>query len=133
MTVPPLGVVERVSTATMAIEDREVAHAVEFIRAHGFEPINISDVLARVNISRVTLERRFRQVTGETPHAYLIQQRIRRAQELLMQDPAPSLQEVGRQCGLLDRRRLNQVFRQATGVSPTAWRERSQPARGKSD
>ncbi len=132
VTVPPLGVVERVSTATMAIEDREVAHAVEFIRAHGFEPINISDVLARVNISRVTLERRFRQVTGETPHAYLIQQRVRRAQELLLQDPAPSLQEVGRQCGLLDRRRLNQVFRQATGVSPTTWRERNHLARGKS-
>jgi len=122
LTVPPLGVVERASTATLAIEDREVAHAVEFIRAHGYEPINISDVLARVNISRVTLERRFRQVTGQTPHAYLIQHRVRRIQELLLQDPPPSLQVVAQQCGLPDRRRLNQVFRRATGKSPADWR-----------
>lgn len=121
VTVPPLGVTERASTATLAIEDRQVAHAVEFIRAHGFEPINISDVLSRVNISRVTLERRFRQVTGETPHAYLIQHRVRRAQELLSQDPPPSLQEVAQLCGLPDRRRLNQVFRRVTGKSPAAW------------
>jgi len=122
VNVPPLGVVERASTATMAIEDREVAHAVEFIRAHGYEPINVSDVLSRVNISRVTLERRFRAVTGQTPHAYLILHRVRRAQELLLQNPTPSLQVVSKQCGLPDRRRLNQVFRRATGKSPAAWR-----------
>jgi LacI family transcriptional regulator len=123
VTVPPLGVVERASTATMAIEDREVAHAVEFIRAHGYEPVNIADVLQRVQISRVTLERRFRLVTGETPHAYLIQYRVRRAQELMLQTPPPSLQLVARQCGLVDRRRLNQVFRRTTGKLPAAWRE----------
>jgi len=122
ISVPPLGVVERASTATMAIEDREVAHAVEFIRAHGYEPINISDVLARVHIARVTLERRFRAVTGQTPHEYLIQHRVRRAQELLQQHPPPSLQTVAKHCGLPDRRRLNQVFRRATGKSPAAWR-----------
>lgn len=123
VTVPPLGVAERASTATMAIEDREVAHAVEFIRAHGFEPINISDVLTRVNISRVTLERRFRQIIGESPHEYLIQQRVRRAQELLLQDPALSLQAIAKQSGLPDRRRLNQVFRRVTGKAPAGWRE----------
>ena len=123
VTVPPLGIVERASTATMAIEDREVAHAVEFIRAHGFEPINISDVLQRVNISRVTLERRFRQVIGHTPHEYLIQHRVRRAQELLLQNPPPSLQAIAKQSGLPDRRGLNQVFRRATGKTPAVWRE----------
>ena len=123
LSVPPRGIAERASTATLALEDREVAHAVEFIRAHGFEPINISDVLQRVNISRVTLERRFRQVIGQTPHEYLIQHRVRRAQELLLQNPPPSLQAIAKQSGLPDRRRLNQVFRRATGKTPAAWRE----------
>jgi LacI family transcriptional regulator len=131
VTVPPIGIAERASTATMAIEDREVAHAVEFIRAHGFEPINISDVLTRVKISRVTLERRFRQVIGETPHEYLIQQRVRRAQELLQQDPPPSLQSIAKQSGLPDRRRLNQVFRRVTGKSPAVWRDWAIKQRGK--
>ena len=80
-------------------------------------------MLTRVNISRVTLERRFRQVIGDTPHEYLIQQRVRRAQELLLQDPPPSLQAIARQSGLPDRRRLNQVFRRVTGKTPAVWRE----------
>lgn len=121
INVPPLGVVERASTATMAIEDREVAHAVEFIRAHGFEPINVADVSGRVDVARVTLERRFRQVMGTTMHGYLTDLRVRRAKELLLADPPVSLQAVAQQCGLADRRRLNQVFLSVAGKSPAAW------------
>ena len=123
ITVPPLGVMERASTATFAIEDREVAHAVEFIRAHAAEPINVASVVERVRIARVTLERRFRQVTGQTLHDYLVQQRVRRAQELLVQKPALSLQSIARQSGFPDRRRLNQVFHHVTGKAPAVWRK----------
>ena len=121
VNVPPLGVVERESTATMAIEDREVAHAVEFIRAHAGEGINVGDIATRAGVSRVTLERHFRQVMGHTLHHYLIRHRIRRAQELLLAEPPPPLQRIARQCGFPDRRRLNQVFRSVVGKSPAAW------------
>jgi LacI family transcriptional regulator len=121
INVPPLGVVERVSTSTMAIEDRELAHAVEFIRSHGFENINVADVSGRVKVARVTLERRFLHVMGQTMHEYLTNLRVRRAMELLRADQIPSLQEVAQQCGLVDRRRLNQVFLRVTGKSPSAW------------
>jgi LacI family transcriptional regulator len=125
ISVPPLGVVERASTSTMAIEDREVAHAVEFIRAHGFEPINVADVSGRVRISRVTLERRFRHVMGVTMHEYLSERRVRRAKELLLGDPSLSLQTIAQQCGLADRRRLNQVFIGAVGMNPAAWQSQN--------
>ena len=121
INVPPLGVTERESTATMAIEDREVAHAVEFIRAHGFEPINVSDVCGRVQVARVTLERRFRHVMEQTMHEYLTHLRMRRAKELLVIDPPLSLQAIAQQCGLSDRRRLNQVFLSIEGKSPSGW------------
>ena len=94
--VPPLGIVERESTATMAIDDREVAHAVEFIRAHAGEGINVSDVIARARISRVTLERHFREVIGETMHDYIIHQKVRRVQELLLEMPPRSLQSIAK-------------------------------------
>jgi LacI family transcriptional regulator len=124
INVPPLGVVERASTATMAIADREVAHAVEFIRGHGFEPINVADVSGRVRVSRVTLERRFRQVMGVTMHDYLTRLRVRRAKELLGADAPESLQAIAQQCGLADRRRLNQVFQSVVGETPAAWQQR---------
>lgn len=121
--VPPTGVVERASTATLAIEDREVAHAVEFIRAHGLEPVNVGDVVSKVQVSRITLERRFRQIIGKTMHEYLTDQRIRRAQELLCASPSLSLQAISKQCGFPDRRRLNQVFKHVVGKSPADWQK----------
>ena len=120
--VPPLGVVERASTETLAIEDRVVARALEYIRTHRGEPINVATVADKVGISRATLDRRFREETGQTPHDYLIQQRIRLAQEMLQARPSPSLKKISRACGFTNRRRLNLVFRQVTGVLPSQWR-----------
>lgn len=120
--VPPLGVIERTSTATLAIEDRIVARALEYIRAHRGEPINIATVAGKIGISRATLDRRFQEAIGQTPHDYLIQQRIRLAQDLLLAKPAPSLKKISQACGFTDRRRLNLVFKQVTGVLPTQWR-----------
>jgi LacI family transcriptional regulator len=123
--VPPLGVIERATTATMAIEDREVAQAVEFIRARCFESMNVSDVIERSGVSRGTLERRFKQVMGDTPHNFIVQQRIRRAQELLLMQPAPSLETIARQCGFRNRPELNRVFRRLMQVTPQDWRQRN--------
>jgi LacI family transcriptional regulator len=128
--VPPLGIMERESTATMAIEDREVAHAVEFIRAHAGDGINATDVTTRARISRVTLERHFREVTGQTMHDYIIHQKVRRVQELLLEHPQRSLQGVAKLCGFPDRRRLNQVFRRVTAKTPAAWRRAQSAASG---
>jgi len=120
--VPPLGVIERASTATLAIEDRVVARALEYIRARAGEPINIATVAGKIGISRATLDRRFQEETGQTPHDYLVQERIRLAKELLETRPATSLEDISRACGFTDRRRLNLVFKQFTGVSPAHWR-----------
>jgi LacI family transcriptional regulator len=121
--VPPLGVIERASTATLAIEDRVVARAVEYIRANQAAPISIATVADQVGISRATLDRRFRETIGSTPHNYLVQQRIRLAQDLLLAEPRRSLKEISQDCGFNNRRRLNLVFKQITGRLPAHWRQ----------
>jgi LacI family transcriptional regulator len=121
--VPSLGVVERASTATLAIQDRTIARALEFICAHAGEPINIAMVADKVGISRAILDRRFHEEIGLTPHDYLVQLRIQLAQEMLLAEPRHSLKRISKTVGFTDRRRLNLVFKQATGVLPTAWRD----------
>jgi LacI family transcriptional regulator len=128
--VPPLGVFERASTATLAITDRVVARALEFIRAHRGEPINVATVVDKVGISRATLDRRFRDEIGQTPHDYLIQQRIRLAQEMLLAKPAPTLNKISIACGFTNRRRLNTVFKQVTGLLPAQWRNAKNGSHG---
>jgi transcriptional regulator GlxA family with amidase domain len=111
------------STNTVALEDREVAQAVEFIRAHIGEPINIKDVTQRFSIARRTLERHFRATMGISLHEFLTRERVERAKDLLRATPALTLKEVARRCGFAGAKRLNLVFRRVAGISSAVWRD----------
>jgi LacI family transcriptional regulator len=123
--VPSGEVVALGSTDTVAIEDREVAHAVEFIREHISEPINIKDVAQHFSIARRTLERRFRTALGISLHDFQTCERIERAQDLLLAQPPLTLADVARRCGFVNATRLNLVFRRRVGSRPAVWREKS--------
>ena len=126
--VPSGDVVPLGSTDTVAVDDREVARAVEFIREHISEPINIKDVAQHFSIARRTLERRFRTAMGVSLHDFQTGERIARAQDLLRAKPALTFAEIARRCGFVSASRLNLVFRRVNGTSPAAWRERKLPA-----
>lgn len=120
--VPSGEVVSLGATDTVAVEDREVAHAVEFIREHISEPINIKDVAQHFSIARRTLERRFRTAMKISLHDFQTDERIARAEDLLRAKPPLTLAEVARRCGFVSATRLNLVFRRVKGSSPTEWR-----------
>lgn len=126
--VPTGDVVALGSTDTLALEDREVAHAVEFIRAHISEPINIKDVAQHFSIARRTLERRFRSAMGISLHDFQTGERIARAQDLLRAKPALTFAEVARRCGFVSAARLNLVFRRVNGLNPAHWRAKNSSA-----
>ena len=109
------------STDTLPLEDREVARAVELIRAHISEPVNIKDISQRFQITRRTLERRFRAVMGVSPHDFQMNERIERAKDLLRARPPLDLNEVARRCGFTSAAYLNVVFRQLTGTLPAEY------------
>jgi LacI family transcriptional regulator len=120
--VPSGEVVALGSTDTVAVDDREVAYAVEFIREHISEPINIKDVAQHFSIARRTLERRFRTAMKISLHDFQTQERIARAEDLLCAQPPLTLAEVARRCGFVSATRLNLVFRRVRGTSPAEWR-----------
>jgi LacI family transcriptional regulator len=122
--IPPIGIVERTSTVTLAINDRVVARAIDHIRGHLADGIHIARMAEGLKVSRATLDRRFLEQTGETPHDTLKRERIRLAQELLEAGSTTTLNAIARLCGFADRRRLNLVFKKATGLLPAEWRER---------
>ena len=123
--VPPLGVVERASTATLAIDDRAVAHAVAFIHAHRNEVINVSDVEKHVQLPHASFYRRFFQVMGRTPREHLVEQRVQhRAGTLVQQTQAePEASRPGLR--VPTRARMNPVFKRQVGLNPSAWRQAS--------
>ena len=119
--LPPSGMVSRQSTDVMQVGDPVVAKALQFIQDHVSEPIKVEDLLRHVFISRTLLERKFRSELGRTPLVEIRRQRIRRARQLLS-DTTLSMNEIAEASGFSSDIRLSTVFKELTGMSPSAFR-----------
>jgi AraC family transcriptional regulator len=83
--------------------------------------IRATDLAEVVQLSTSHFFRAFRKTFGEPPIAYIMQRRIRRAQELMLASRAP-LSQVALECGLCDQAHLCRCFRRIVGTSPGVWR-----------
>jgi AraC family transcriptional regulator len=63
----------------------------------------------------------FRAATGCTPHQYLLQLRIEKAQSL-MKDQFLRIIDIAESCGFASQSQFSRVFRQVIGVTPRQYR-----------
>lgn len=119
--VPPLGVVRRMSTDVLAVEDPNLAAAVSFIREHACDPCTVQDVLRHVPVGRRWLERQFVRQLGRTPHDEIIRVRMEMARRLLLESDE-SLKEIAQRCGFSAVQNFTRAFHQVMGITPAAYR-----------
>jgi LacI family transcriptional regulator len=119
--IPPLGVEARESTELLAMEDREVAAALRFIRQHACQGATVSDVLRAVPLSRRVLESRYRKATGRTPHEDLLRCRLDRVKQLLG-ETEHSLERIASLAGFNHPEYMSVAFKRETGKTPGAYR-----------
>lgn len=115
--VEPKGVVTRLSTDVIALEDREVAQAVRYIREHACDGISVQQVVARSGLSRSVFDRRFLKALGRTAKSEITRVRIRRAKQLLSETDYP-LAMVAEMTGFKHAEYLCNVIKQHTGKTP---------------
>ncbi|MSU50050.1 MAG: DNA-binding transcriptional regulator [Opitutus sp.] len=123
--IAPLGVAARQSTDVLAVDDREIARAVQFIREHACEGINVSDVLRAVPLSRRVLEQRFQRLLGRTPREEILHVRLNRVQQLLLETDLP-LYLIADRTGFEHVEYLSVVFKRETGKTTSAFRAAAQ-------
>ena len=99
----------------------ELSEVLDWALAHLDEPLGVDDLAARALMSGRTFARRFRAVTGTTPHRWLLEQRVALAQQLL-EDTDHPLEEVARLAGFGSAVTLRQQFVGARGLPPQHYR-----------
>lgn len=97
------------------------ARAKDMLLATLREEASIADIAEACNLSRSYFIKAFRQTVGTTPHRWLLEQRVQKAQDLL-RTPARSITDVALLCGFADQAHMTRVFTSVVGVSPGAWR-----------
>jgi len=93
------------------------------VRARLAEDWPLERMAAEAAISLRALHRRFREATGLAPGAWLLAERLARAQELLEATALP-VERVAAEAGFGTAATLRLHFRARYGTSPTAWRGR---------
>lgn len=122
--MPPLGIVARQSTDILAVADPTVARAIQYIRDHACDGIQVNDVLRHVAMSRRMLETRFLTATGKTPHEMIAFTRLMRVKELLHQTDL-SIDAIAERAGFEHPEYMSVAFRKAYGMPPGRYRKQA--------
>jgi len=102
-------------------DDESMAAVLSWMLEHLAEDLSVEQVARRARSSPRTFARRFRAVTGTTPHQWLLRQRVLLAQQLLETTDQP-VEWVAQRCGFGSAAALRQHFGRAVSSSPLAYR-----------
>lgn len=121
ITIPPRGVVTRRSTDTVAIAEPTIAKAMQYIREHACNSINVDKVADHCGVSRRHIERNFIKFLHSSPNEQIARAKLTRAKQLLAETDYP-LDVVAERCGFTHAAYLNVFFKKHSGQTPGEFR-----------
>ena len=104
------------------LSKRQLARIDSHIEGRLNEGISLGDLAALCGMPIDTFARRFKASTGNAPYAYVIEARLRRAEDLLRQGQL-SLADIALEAGFSSQSHFTSTFTQRNGVSPSAYRQ----------
>lgn len=108
------------------VDDR-VSRSVELLRARFAEPLSLDVLASEAAVSKFHFARMFREKTGRSPHAFLVETRMAEARRLLAETDL-SVAEVARRSGHGSPAQFGAAFKRRHGMTPTAFRGRRDAA-----
>lgn len=102
-------------------DDGALAELLETIEKNLDGDLSLAALARRAGMSSSCFSRWFREQTGRTPHAYVVEARIERAKLLLRSSELPLL-DVALAVGFSSQSCLNVSFRRRAGVTPADYR-----------
>ncbi len=115
------GVTPKNTTETTGLAARKRRRATELLRAHLDGSVRLADLARECELSVSHFARAFKASFGMSPHRWLVQRRIERAQQLIAETDLP-LAEVAVQSGFKDQAAFTRTFRRIVGMPPGSWR-----------
>ncbi|PXY33137.1 AraC family transcriptional regulator [Prauserella endophytica] len=105
-----------------AHSDPVVGHALRLLHDNPALPWTVATLAAKTGVSRAVLARRFTELVGESPMAYLTGWRLALAADLL-REPDTTVDAVARKVGYGSAFALSTAFKRVRGVSPQQHRD----------
>jgi AraC-like DNA-binding protein len=84
--------------------------------------LTLTDVAQRLGTNETYVSRAFNVGLGQNFNAAINSLRVEAVQSAMLADPAAALLELALACGFSSKASFNRVFREQTGMTPSAWR-----------
>jgi AraC family transcriptional regulator len=110
----------------------QAKRVVAYVEANIASNLRTADLAGVVGLSTSHFYRVFKESFGKTPLAYITEQRMLRAQLIMLSSREP-LSQIALDCGMFDQAHLTRVFRKTVGVNPGAWRRQLPTVRASAD
>ncbi len=92
----------------------------DLVRSRISEDISLADMAAVTGLSITHFSRIFKKSMGESPHQFVLRQRVQCAKELLISLHLRML-DIALACGFKTQQHFARIFRQVCGLSPTEY------------
>ena len=120
--IPPIGVMTRQSTDTLATADWLVAEAARFIRENSLHGCKVSDVQKHLHVGRTTLKAHFQKALNRSPQSEIHRVRIERIKSMLSHMDL-TLAQIAEETGFEHAEYLGIFFKRETGLAPSEYRK----------
>lgn len=98
-----------------------IEQAIAYIHGHYMEPLNLQSLAERYGMKEKSFSYLFKKYVGLFPIDYVIQHRIKRAEELLAASSCP-IGEIAAGVGYADAHYFSRLFKKHTGQAPSEFR-----------
>jgi AraC-like DNA-binding protein len=102
---------------------QHIDRVIEFMEENYNAAINLDDLCQVANQSLYHFIRVFKQETGKTPHEYLIDIRINKAEDMMKREEH-SISEIAEICGFINLSHFCTVFKRKVGESASSYRKK---------
>lgn len=110
-----------VSVRREELTDRRLVRVIDLIRARYADQLSLDELASEACVSKFHFARLFRARTGLSPHAYLLAERMKVAQDLLLGTDL-QVSEVARRAGYPRASSFATAFKEANGTTPSRFR-----------
>lgn len=127
IVVSPSYLVQRQSSDILAVDDRHVANAINYIRKNAKNKILVKDVVKSTGISKRTLERRFKKTLHRTIYNEIQSVRIELISKLLIETDL-SIAQITSLFNFTDFEHISRYFKREKGVGLREFRKYHKPS-----